>query len=71
MEVVQGSSPPPPTIIFEGRNLPQQTIYHWKGNLSKSLIHFRYQQNILISQLYEQLSVNVNCFAKYLNFVEI
>ena len=23
-------------IIFEGRSCPQQTIYHWKGNLSKS-----------------------------------
>ena len=39
--------PPPPPTIFEGRNLFQQTIYHWKGNLSKSPIHFRYQQNIL------------------------
>ena len=25
--------PPPPPIIFEGRSLPQQTMYHWKGNL--------------------------------------
>ena len=41
----------PPPIIFERRNLPQQTIYHWKGNLSKSPIHFRYRQNILISRL--------------------
>ena len=42
MEVVRGAPPPPPPpIIFEGRNLPQQAIYHWKGNLSKSPIHFR------------------------------
>ena len=45
--------PPPPPTIFEGRNLPQQVIRHWKGNLSKSPIHFRYLQNILISRLYE------------------
>ena len=35
-------APPPPPIIFEERNLAQQTIYHWQGNLSKSPIHFRY-----------------------------
>ena len=43
MEVVQGGRPPPPpppSIIFEGRNLPQQTIYHSKGTLSKSLIRY-------------------------------
>ena len=65
MEVVRGAPPPP--IIFEGRNLPQQTIRHWKGNLSKSPwkgnlskspIRFRYRQNILISRLYEQFSRN-------------
>ena len=50
--------PPQPSIIFEGRNLPQQTINHWKGNLSKRLIHFRYRQNILILRLYEQFSRN-------------
>ena len=51
-----GASPPPPPKIFEGQSLPQQTIYHWKGNLSKSPIHFRYRQNHLISRLYEQFS---------------
>ena len=54
----RGRAPPPPPIIFEGRNLLQQAIYHWKGNLSKSSIHFRYQQNILISRPYEQFSRN-------------
>ena len=44
MEVVR-----PLTDNFEGRNLPQQTIYHWKQNLSESPIHFRYRQSILIS----------------------
>ena len=52
--MVQGAPPQP--IIFEGRNLPQQTTYNWKGNLSKSPIHFRYQHNSLISRLYEQFS---------------
>ena len=27
------------------------TIYHWKGNLSKSPIHFRYRQNIFFATL--------------------
>ena len=45
-------------IIFEGRNFPQQTIYHWKGNFLKIPIHFRYRQNIAISRLYEQFSGN-------------
>ena len=42
MEVVPGAPRPP--VIFDGRNLPQQTIYRWKGNLSKSPIHFRCRQ---------------------------
>ena len=54
MDVVRG----PPPIIFEGGNLPQQIIYHWKENLSKTPIHFRYRQNILISRLYEQFLRN-------------
>ena len=60
MEVVRFAPPPPPPppIIFEGQNLPQPTIYHWKGNLSKSPIHFRYRRNILISRLSEQFSGN-------------
>ena len=59
--------PPPPPIIFEGRNVPQKTIYHWEGNLSKSPIHFRYQQNILISRLYEQSSRNDSAVAQEKN----
>ena len=35
-----GCGGPHPPTIFEGRNLPQQPIYHWKGDLSKSPIHF-------------------------------
>ena len=50
-------------MIFEGRNLAQQTIYHWKGDLSKSPIHFRYGQNILISRLYEQFLRNDSVMA--------
>ena len=59
---------PPPSIIFEWRNLPQQTIYHWKGNLSKSPIHFRYRQNILILRLYEEFSRNDFTMAPEKNF---
>ena len=67
MEVVRDASSPPP-MIFEGRNLTQQTIYHWKGNLSKSPIHFRYRQNILISRLYEQFSQNDSAVASEKKF---
>ena len=54
--------------IFEGRNLPQQPIYYWKENLSKSPIHFRYRQNILISRLYEQFPRNDSAMAQEKNF---
>ena len=45
-------------LIFEGRNRPQQIIYHWKRNLMTSRIHFKYWKNILISRFYEQFSRN-------------
>ena len=60
--------PPPAPIIFERRNLPQQTIYHGEGNLSKSPIHFRYRQNFLISRLYKQFSRNDSAMAPEKNF---
>ena len=63
---LSGSHPQP--ITFEGRNLPQQTICHWKGNLSKSPLHFRYRQNILISRLYEQFSRTDSAMAPEKNF---
>ena len=50
-------------IIFEGRNRPQQTIYHWKGILMASRIHFKYWKNILISRLHEQFSRNDSAMA--------
>ena len=75
MEVVLAplpSLPPPsPAIIFEGRNLPQQTIYCWKRNLSESPIHFRCRQNILISRLYEQFSRNCRNLGHFLKFEKI
>ena len=48
-----GMAPSPP-IILERLKLPQQIIYHRKGNLSESPNHFKYRKNILISQFYEQ-----------------
>ena len=39
--------PPPPPIIFERQILPQQTIYHWKGNLAASRFNFKCWGNIL------------------------
>ena len=65
MEVVRGG---PLTIIFEGRNPPQQTIYHWKGNLMASRIPFKYWKNILISRLYEQFLRNDSAMAPEKDF---
>ena len=45
-----------PPIIFERLKLPQQIIYRQKGNLSESLNHKKYWENILISPFYEQFS---------------
>ena len=56
-------APGRPQIIFEGRNWPQQTIYHWKGNVMAIRIHFKYWKNILISRLYEQFSRNDSAMA--------
>ena len=44
---------PPPPIIFERLKLPQQIIYHRKGNLSESPNHLKDRENILISRFYE------------------
>ena len=54
---------PPPPIIFERQNLPQQTIYRSKGNLTASRIHFKYWKNIFISRFYEQFSRNDSAIA--------
>ena len=51
-----GGAPPPPQVIFERLNLPQQNIYRRKGNLSESSNHLKYRENILISLFYEQFS---------------
>ena len=50
--------PPPPSIIFERLNLPQEIIYRRKGNLSESPNHCKYRENILISLFYEQFSLS-------------
>ena len=42
-----------PEVPFK---LPQQIIYHRKGNLSESPNHFKYRENVLISRFYEQFS---------------
>ena len=46
----------PPITVFERLKLPKQIIYRRKGNLSESLNHFNYRENILISRFYEQFS---------------
>ena len=41
-----GGGGAPLTYNLWRTKLTDQTIHHWKGNLSKSPIHFRYRQNI-------------------------
>ena len=52
----------PPPIIFERLKLPQQIIYRREENLSESLNHQKYWENILVSRFYEQF------FAKWSEF---
>ena len=54
----------PPPIIFERLKLPQQIIYHRKGNLSETPNHLEYWQNILISRS----SRNLGHFWKFEKF---
>ena len=61
----------PPPIIFERLKLPQQIIYHRKGNLSESLNHQKYWENILISQFYEQFSRNSRILGHFWKFEKI
>ena len=49
---------PPPPIIFERLQLPQQIIYRRKENLSESPNHQKYWEDILVSLFYEQFSRN-------------
>ena len=53
-----GAGCPPPPIIFERLQLPQQIIYGRKENLSESPNHQKYWENILVSRFYEQFSRN-------------
>ena len=39
-----GLGAPPPPIIFERQNLPQQIIHYWKGNLTENKISFKYHK---------------------------
>ena len=45
------STPPPPPNNFR-KKVPQQIIYHRKGNLSESLNRLTYQKKILIPRFY-------------------
>ena len=51
-----GAGWPFPPVIFERLKLPQQITYRRKGNLSESPNHFKYRENVLMSQFYEQFS---------------
>ena len=61
----------PPPIIFERLKLPQQIIYRRKENLSESLNHQKYWENILVSQFYEQFSRNRRNLGHFRKFEKI
>ena len=63
--------PPPPPIIFERLKLPQQIIYRRKENLSESLNHQKYWENILVSRFYEQFSRNRRNLGHFRKFEKI
>ena len=63
--------PPPPPIIFERLKLPQQIIYHRKGNLSESPNHQKYWENILVSRFYEQFSRSSRILGHFWKFEKI
>ena len=66
-----GVPPPSPPIIFERLKLPQQIIYHRKGNLSESPNHLKYRENILISRFYEQFSRSSRNLGHFWKFKKI
>ena len=53
----------PTTNNFRRTKLTQQTIYHWKGNVMESRIHFKYWKNILISRFDVRLLQNDSAMA--------
>ena len=61
----------PPPIIFKRLKLPQQIIYHRKGNLSESTNHQKYWRNILISRFYEQFSRSSRSLGHFWKFEKI
>ena len=63
--------PPPPPIIFERLQLPQQIIYRRKENLSESPNHQKYWENILVSRFYEQFSRNRRNLGHFRKFEKI
>ena len=52
----------PPPIIFERLKLPQQIIYHRKGNVSESPNQFRYRKK------YFEFAILYAIFAKWSKF---
>ena len=61
----------PPPIIFERLKSPQQIIYRPKRNLSESLNHQKYWENILISRFYEQFSRSSRILGHFWKFEKI
>ena len=66
-----GAGWPPPPIIFERLQLPQQIIYRRKENLSESPNHQKYWENILVSRFYEQFSRNRRNLGHFRKFEKI
>ena len=62
---------PPPPIIFERLQLPQQITYRQKENLSESPNHQKYWENILVLRFYEQFSRNRRNLGHFWKFEKI
>ena len=65
---MRGGNPP---IIFERLKLPQQIIYHRKGNISDCPNHVKYRENILISRFYEQFLLSSRNLGHFWKFKKI
>ena len=58
-------------LWLQNAKLPQQIIYRRKENLSESLNHQKYWENILVSRFYEQFSRNRRNLGHFRKFEKI
>ena len=61
----------PPPIIFERQILPQHTIFRWKGDLTASMVPFKYWENILFMSNFREMTpqwLQYSCLKKIQTF---